>query len=99
MDVQDDSLRFEVSGKGPRWARTAWVMRSSGDIYMPAAAAGNETTVFLCAGFDNEPILRVHRHVYVRTSWVRREFPKCADIADLIERKIKGSQTNATAGI
>ena len=75
--------------KGAHWQRTAGI-DDAGQVWAPAAIAGNEKTVFLCAAFDNEPGVFREHHLYLRTSWLRREFSDTAETLDVIEAKIKG---------
>jgi hypothetical protein len=45
----------EVSGPGPKWARRD-AIDSDGVIYVPAAVAGGEREIFLCASWDRTPV-------------------------------------------
>lgn len=73
-----------IAGKrrAPKWARQC-ALDSANQLWVPAAMAGNEQMVLLCASFDGEPVFLHDHHLYVRASWMEREHP---DIADLIGR-------------
>ncbi len=86
--IDDGMTDITVGGTGPKWTRTA-CLAENGDVYMPAAVAGNERTVFLCAAYDGEPVTVRAKHLFVRTKWVASEYPKIADLAQKIEARVR----------
>jgi hypothetical protein len=72
----------------PEWMRSAGI-EDTGDVYVPAVIVGNEMLVFLCAGWDNEPAVYLDEHLFVRASWMAREFPKVRDICIKIEANVR----------
>lgn len=73
----------------PEWKRSAGIEDDTGDVFVPAVIAGNEMIVFLCAGWDNEPAAYLDEHLFVRASWMAREFPKLRDICMKIEANVR----------
>src|SRR5262245_36900902 len=61
--------------RAPAWGRTFYVDEGSGEAYLPAALAGDEAAVLLCACFDAQPLYTAGRHAYAPLSWLRREYP------------------------
>lgn len=82
----------EVAGmpgkRVPRAARRAG-LGADGTVWIPAAALGSETEIFLMLGYDGEPGVRYDGGMYVREEWARREFPGARDIVDTIARKVR----------
>lgn len=70
----------------PEWRRSFGI-DEAGIVFVPAAMAGNETemNVMLCASSDGQ-VTAVHLdHHYVPSSWLKREFPKHAELIEMIE--------------
>lgn len=88
FDIEWFTVQPKKRLKGERWQRTAG-LDHAGQIWVPAAVAGNERSVMLCASFDNEPAIFREHHLFLRATWLRREFPRAADILDVIEARIK----------
>lgn len=72
----------------PAWARTAFV-DDDGVIFAPAAIAGNERAVLLCAMQDGVPLMSDKGHTYVPTSWIAQEYPSQLGTCLSIERRIR----------
>lgn len=91
QDSQDEAeVVWVMTEKGkerlPKWARSAAV-RSDGTVFLPAAYAGNENMVFLCAGYDGDvPVLSANHHLYIPTWWIAREYPELRERLEAIER-------------
>lgn len=49
---------------------------------------GNESEVFLCAGYDGTPVVQYLNHVYVPADWLAIEFPKTAEICHIISKSV-----------
>ncbi len=81
----------------PRWMRMAFV-DTNDDVYIPAAVSGSEDSAAYSAMFDGEPAIANDGHVYLRTSWVAKEFPAEADLCRLIERRAR-EHAKAEGGI
>ena len=79
-----DWIEFEQpSGKKiPRWKRTLGFDKSTGEVFVPAAIAGNEQNVLLCALYDGTRAAEFHKHMYFPANWVAKEFPKTAEICN-----------------
>lgn len=74
--------------KIPRWKRSAG-LSSEGVVFVPAAMTGNESEVFLCAGYDGTPVVRYLNRVYVPADWLAVEFPKTAQICAIISKNVR----------
>lgn len=72
----------------PEWMRCAG-LSDSGDVYVPGVIAGNESMVYMCAGFDGEPVVFCEEHLYVRSNWMRREYPDTSEVLEKIERNVR----------
>lgn len=81
-------LQLPANGRQlAKWKRTA--LYADGKVYAPAGAFGNEGMAFLCASHDGEDAMRQHGHIYLSTAWLKQEFPRDADLADSIDRKVR----------
>jgi len=72
----------------PKWQRTA-AISDDGVVFVPGGMLGNESEVLLCAGYDGVPMAIHLKHLYVPAQWMAKEFPKSAEVCELIERKVK----------
>ena len=70
----------------PLWARTVAVV--SGDLYVPAAIAGNELSVTALSAWDDEPTIQHLDHAFVRSRWMASEFPRTIELLRLMERRV-----------
>jgi len=70
--------------KIPKWMRTFGVSENGGEVFVPAAIAGNEQKIFLCVAYDGTPSAQNHKHLYVPASWLSKEFPDTKELCDLI---------------
>lgn len=81
--MESNLQRVEFAGPAtetwPQWQRSLLVSED-GTVFMPAAAAGNESTVVARAAYDGIPAAKFHGHLYFPTNWLAREYPKIADI-------------------
>lgn len=75
------------NARSPRWMLSAGY--SAGEVFVPAAVGGNENQVALCAMHDGVALITCWKHVYVPATWAKREFPKEADVIELIERRVQ----------
>ena len=71
----------------PKWELSACFWK--GEVYVPAAIGGNETSVVLCAMHDGVSLVQNWKHAFVPASWAKREYPKEADVVELIERRVR----------
>jgi hypothetical protein len=72
----------------PKWKRSLFISED-GVIYAPAAVAGGEMEVFLCAGYDGTKVLQDNEnHTYYPLEWLKREFPKARGTCETIERRL-----------
>ncbi|WP_440985135.1 hypothetical protein ACQHIH_18580 [Xanthomonas sontii] len=67
----------------PAWKRTLGVSEETGEVFVPAAMAG-EQDVLLCAAYDGTTVASNHNHVYVPASWLSREFPDTKELCDIM---------------
>jgi hypothetical protein len=92
MVADDKSFRWCEASAGDRkvpvWARSA-ALAPDGAVFVPAAITGLEMDVILSAGYDGVTIVRYRKHAYVPVDWLRREYPKVADLATKIELSVR----------
>lgn len=81
-------LENPVGKKIPKWQRSS-AISDDGTVFVPGGMLGNEQEVFLCANYDGVTMVSYLNHVFVPARWLAAEFPKSADVCELIERKIK----------
>lgn len=86
-------IQFVTAGTSPgvkmaKWQRSAGINAKTGDVFVPAHIAGNEQELLLCASFDGEPCAILHKHLFVRSSWMKKEYPKTKEVCEKIESKI-----------
>ncbi|RUO42630.1 hypothetical protein [Idiomarina aquatica] len=79
----------------PKWQRSA-AISDEGIVFVPAAIAGNEQEVFLCANFDGTPITNYLKHLFVPAKWLSKEFPETKEVCDIISSKVK--EIHASSG-
>ncbi|NWE28583.1 hypothetical protein [Pseudomonas gingeri] len=70
----------------PEWRRSFGV-DEAGIVFVPAAMAGDETemNVMLCASSEGQSTAVHLDHYYVPSGWLKREFPKHAELIEMIE--------------
>lgn len=71
-----------------KWKR-AFGVREDGEVFVPAAVAGDELEVMLCAAHDGTPVASAHGHVYVPSMWVEKEFPGSVEVAQLMRERVQ----------
>lgn len=81
-------LQSIPSKKMPRWQRSAG-LGDDGTVYAPAAMAGNEQAIMLCAGYDGVALVSYLNHVFVSTDWLSKEYPHLEGLCESIARKVK----------
>ena len=76
----------------PTWLRTVFVA-ADGTVFAPAELGGR--LAYLCALHDGVRIVSSRRHVYVPTTWLRREYPDTAAVLDRLEAQMRTAQAAA----
>lgn len=69
----------------PAWMRSC-ALDAGGELWVPAVLAGNEMAVLLVCGYDGEGVFSNHGHLYVRASWMGREYPKLRPLLEKMRR-------------
>ena len=60
-----------------------FIMEPDGTIFLPWALAGcSEMEVFLCAGYDGQPVVRLGKNALYRADWLKDNFPKMREAID-----------------
>jgi hypothetical protein len=78
----------KIGGKQlPKWARSV-ALNTDGQIYIPAAMAGGENTILLCAIADNVEFIYEFEHIYLPLDYMRKQYPKTRETCDVIERRV-----------
>jgi hypothetical protein len=90
-DIRIIEFNSPSDSKIPKWKRTLAVSHDGTTIYMPAAVAGNETKIGMCASYDGVSAAVIHKHLFLPTSWLTREYPDIADICANAEAKARES--------
>jgi hypothetical protein len=62
---------------------------AEGNTYAPAAASGNEELALMCAAFDDEPVAVYEDHSYLRTEWLRAEYPDLDEAMTKVEQLLR----------
>lgn len=72
----------------PEWRRSFGVSYG-GEVFVPAAMAGEETemNVMLCASGDGQSAAVYLDHHFVPSDWLKREFPKHFELIEMIEAR------------
>ena len=78
----------EMSPRPERWRLVTFFDDETNEVFVPAAIAGNEEAVFLCASFAGCGLIHDDSHLYVPASWLKREYPDTAPVCDLIRTKV-----------
>jgi hypothetical protein len=86
MTIDRQGTWIEVEGKGPAWARRAFV-DDDGTVYLPGLLGGSEREAILCAGFDGVSVITDKKHFYLPADWLRREFPANEELITRAERR------------
>ena len=81
--------------KIPRWIRSIGIA-SNGDVYVPAAAGGNEQEVVLCTAYDGTTYVNYLNHAFVLSTWLSREFPASAEVCSHMEAAAERALANFT---
>jgi len=80
MDVQDGR-------KLTAWQRSYGVSED-GEFYVPAAIAGDEQKVMMCASYDGISVASYKGHLYVPLTWAKKEFPDADEVWEAFERRM-----------
>jgi hypothetical protein len=75
----------------PQWKFCA-AIDAEGIVFAPAAIAGNEQAVLLCAAYDGVSAVINKRHVYLPTTWLANEYPDTADVFRRIEQRVRSGE-------
>lgn len=77
--------------KIPIWMRTLGASKESSDVFVPAAIAGDEQEVLLCAQIDAVLIAKDSDHYYVPASWLSNTYPDTKALCDLMVAQARKS--------
>ncbi len=87
-EIQFLTVEAKPGVKSAKWERSAGIDVKTGDVFVPAFMAGHEQRVFLCASYDGEPAVTWANHMYLRTSWMKMEYPFTRELCEKIEAKM-----------
>jgi hypothetical protein len=82
--------------KVPHWQRRV-ARAADGTVFVPAAIAGREQAIALCAGFDGVPAIVEAGHVYLPVCWLALEYPDVAELCARIGSMIAEAAAAPTA--
>lgn len=93
-------IRFEELGKQEGlnlslWKRTYGISKD-GEFYVPAAIAGDEQKIMMCASYDGIGIAHYKNHLYIPLTWAKKEFPDAAEVWNAFENMMRGPEDSAT---
>jgi hypothetical protein len=74
--------------KVPVWLRSA-ALAPDGTVFVPAAIAGSEMDTLLSAAYDGTTMVKSDGHIYVPADWLKREYPKTAELVAKIEHGVR----------
>ena len=74
--------------KIPKWKRSAGFSNES-TVFVPAAIAGSENEVYLCAAYDGTQTVTYLNHIYVPAEWLGSEFSDTAAICEIMSKNIR----------
>lgn len=98
--TEQDTFRITLDNsegsKLPEWKRTAFFQ--DGEVYVPAGIFDNEQRAFLCACYDGVGFVSHKGHAYLPASWIKQEYPKDADLAESVERRIRAIVATEAGG-
>lgn len=83
MDMKVVEFENPLGKRIPAWLRTVYV-REDGEVFVPAAIAGADSDVGLCAIYSQTHAVKVGTHLYVPARWMETVFPEAADKARLM---------------
>lgn len=69
---------------------SSYGLSKSGEVFLPAALAGNSAEVLMRAGYNLVSVLQHEGNVYIPLSWAKREFPRAIELWNACEEHIKG---------
>lgn len=72
----------------PVWKRRLDVSEESGEVFVPAAMAG-ELTDLLCSMYDVTTDVNNHHHAYAPVIWLAREFPNTKALCDIMTARAR----------
>lgn len=75
------------------WQRRSF-LAPDGELYVPAATAGNEVRVWMCLLQDGVGFIKDKKHIYAPLSWLEREYPKSKELWDVMRRRLRELQEN-----
>jgi hypothetical protein len=64
-------------------------LSDDGTVFIPAAVAGSEFKVMLCAECDGVVAVFVDRHLFVPVDWLAREFSEVADVCRAVAEQVR----------
>ena len=87
-EVQFREIDVEDGLKLTAWQR-AFGVAEDGEFYVPAAIAGDEEKVMMCASYDGISVASYKGHFYVPLTWAKKEFPDADEVWSAFERRMK----------
>lgn len=77
------------------WQRS-YGISTDGEFYVPAAIAGDEQKVMMCASFDGIGIATYRKHLYIPLTWAKKEYPDAAEVWNAFENRVRELGGSAT---
>lgn len=77
------------------WKRSFGIS-TDGEFYVPAALAGDEQKVMMCASYDGIGIATYRKHLYIPLTWAKKEYPDAAEVWNAFENRVRELGGSAT---
>lgn len=82
--------KLEVEGL--QLLQSSYGISKSGEVFLPAALAGDPAAVLMRAGYKLVSLFQHEGNVYIPLSWAKHEFPGAMDLWHACEEHIKGQR-------
>lgn len=75
--------------EGLRLFPSSYGISKSGEVFLPAALAGDSAAVLMRAGYKLVSVIQHEGNVYIPLSWAKQEFPRAMELWNTCEEHIK----------
>lgn len=87
-EIQFVTVDAQPGLKMAKWQRSAGINVETKDVFVPAAIAGDEKKIVFCASHDGDSFVIMYDHFFVRSAWMKREFPGTIEVCEKIESRM-----------
>ncbi|MBA3006332.1 MAG: hypothetical protein KJ900_13585 [Proteobacteria bacterium] len=86
--LQIATMTQKEEGKVPKWQRSA-IIDENLNVYVPAAASGNEVLAVMCALQDGVSSISSLGHAFLPADWMKNNYPDIACYCDKVSAKLR----------